>query len=889
MDIAVETDAEERLREVWSCWPTPIPRKLWAPAPTIVSLLEEGFLGLHWQTSQPRHCWLAEFSAIGACVLSPNWHSVLQEVVQRHLACRTCFRRCALSSSFQAYYERTSADCFLACSLTSLSDVLHESTSPVGKPPLKIGIHLGDTKISVVLVAHPVLLDAWSLERLLREFWALLQGRPLAVVELDRADFAQWQRRAASLGLWSSAVLRRVSRLREVKADQALKRENQRSGGVGIECLQLDVSVMRRLHETAAMWQVTFLDLMVAMFASLLHDWRQKLVFGLPHSYRPGLDILGCCSNTILVCLDVGRTSLYQAAQHVHTEMQSARRDGAAPLLEIVRALQSEGAEGWEIPYDVFYDMRRQHDFQLEENPKMHGAVRNGLCPKSKLSFAGLEIHVVTGARPEVTLLYYPEVISHSSIQDLIHNFSVLMERGGCLERRNTGDTDKSASARTPCSIGTGVAASSPLGDMRKAVAAALPHEGDMMSDDVPLGSLGLDSVSAVFLQGRLSELFGTILPEWLIAQASMSQLLLAVGLETPSSLENANPACAVRCRARIAADADWQALARIWREHHHLLEMVPETTRFLLAGPPAWLAAGALSLGLLRWDHWEHELSPRAGAGYFLLAVLQHFVHWLLARCVLAYDLSFGELKGPGGPKDPGWQRGLDPAAVILAEAQGSNQILGVVCVRVATRFERIKPSKRCWCWTRRRRAVRVASLWHAAVLPEARNQGAAKILVDFAQTWAREVGACRRLEAVCLNPKAKAACHNMGFLLSNPTLGCWPLVPAFFHKDLVPPPASSAPKKGTNSSKQGPRRSVLVLHHISGRLMVWQGETWVQSLAVQSRGSPAAFCKSSTTRIIRTTSSLLLVTDVCWKSLKARVAATVSGTMFADRSLEG
>ena len=100
----------------------------------------------------------------------------------------------------------------------------------------------------------------------------------------------------------------------------------------------------------------------------------------------------------------------------------------------------------------------------------------------------------------------------------------------------------------------------------------------------------------------------------------------------------------------------------------------------------------------------------------------------------------------------------------------QGPSQLLGVACLR---------------------QRGRVASLWHAAVVPAARNSGAAQALLASAEEVAASWGATR-IEAVCLSVAAKAACHNAAMSLWNST-GRWPLVPAFFSKRL-------RPKRGTN-----------------------------------------------------------------------------------------
>ena len=220
---------------------------------------------------------------------------------------------------------------------------------------------------------------------------------------------------------------------------------------------------------------------------------------------------------------------------------------------------------------------------------------------------------------------------------------------------------------------------------------------------------------------------------------------------------------------ARLAEEADWPKLRELWAEHHHLLEMVYETSFFVFLGPPAWAAVLTALLGFyLKWKGLE-TLLLRVSLVYALLAVLQHFLHWILANLILTYDLRYGELTAHGW-KAKG-SKG-QPSAVIVVESPRGD-LLGVLCVRTSLRS----------CCRRRRR--RVTSLWHATVRPEARNAGVCGQLLRRAEQWAEEVGA-QELEAVCLNPAAKAACWNMALELQNPKTGRWPLIPAFFSKSL-------------------------------------------------------------------------------------------------------
>ena len=578
---------------------------------------------------QPFHCWVAEVSPLATRAASgrgsgwPGCQDVLRDLVQGHLACRTCFTKpscSSCSSTFEAAYTNP-AVCLLRPQ-TCLRDFLAKLREPVGAlgdPPVRIGAHL-DSKLTVGIAAHPVLLDVRSMQALVCEFCELFnvsseKSKLLVRDRLDRADFAHWQRCAEASGLWSSAVLRRVKALREfaiqTPRDEPKKRlTRSKQSEHLLEHLHLP---MIQLRSAATELHVTELELFLAMFVLLLRSWRHRLVFGLPQSYRQDLDIVGSCTNILLACLKTSsEASLFQAAHHVHAELQSARRDGAAPIVEITKALQRLDFCEREVLYDVFYDWRPRPQFD-------RAVVTEALGSAFRSSFADLEILLLAdgpGGRgdTDISFVYHPEIISASTLQHLMRQLKDLVRGGAHVGAVSmTTETFHLSDAEAPRQedrSGSPGGALDSLVDMRAVVAAALPHEA--ISDDLPLESLGLDSVSAVFLQGRLSELFGLVLPGWLIAQKSTMQLSLAAGLGDPCN--DGKLARGRRLQARLAEDEDWQALASIWTQHHHLLEMVPQTTWLLLTGPPAWLASCAFLVSLLRLD-WSLPTFLHSGA----------------------------------------------------------------------------------------------------------------------------------------------------------------------------------------------------------------------------------------------------------------------------------
>lgn len=555
----------------------------------------------------------------------------------------------------------------------------------------------------LVRVAHAAL-DAVSVLRLFRG----VRGGPV-----DRGDLAVWQRRWVSSDQGRQAIGRRVVRLEAFGAQ--LRPRLRPLPLAKLSMRPVGRSILARVDQEAARAGVTRMDWLTTLLAVWLKKaFDTKLVIALQQrNSRLCPDLVGRLTDNLLVCVDLRATqALQEVAQRVHREIREAEAD-FAPSLEVEKAF---GA-GQGVRQVIFNYQSHSPDVEL----------------------LGEDLHLESRR-----LLQMPShVVLRVDLVELNDGATLLMQSGH--EELPMDDLllllQSEATQRVAGLVGCQLVESS----VREAVAAALPMP-EALEDDVPLRCLGLDSVSSMFLKGQLSELLG-VLPGLLDPESSTMKELAAL---------KAQRGGAERIQTRMAREADWLELREIWMHHHHLIEMVGETSRVVLTGPPAWFAFFAALRGL-------HSLTGapniwlKAAFGYALLAVLQHGLHWLIARSILAYDLRWGELTHQG-------------CRTTVLVVQGPSQLLGVACLR---------------------QRGRVASLWHAAVVPAARNSGAAQALLASAEEVAASWGATR-IEAVCLSVAAKAACHNAAMSLWNST-GRWPLVPAFFSKRL-------RPKRGTN-----------------------------------------------------------------------------------------
>eukprot|EP00913_Durusdinium_trenchii_P021746 g20432.t1 len=550
----------------------------------------------------------------------------LRELLQAHLACRTSFHLGATTG--RAHF------CPVAC-WCETGGGGSEPWPPWDRsftaPPMVTWDHCG-----LALCAHPAALDAAACARLRR---LMVDGARISwPPAVDRADVAWWQQRLVRSSKVQAAVKRQVARLEAFGAE--LEAVPQRAEWRPVETRRLDTAELAELDGMARELNVTRFDLLVTFLAVLLKKaFKGNLVIAIPQEagFTDMLpQTLGCFTDHLLLCVDVpSQQRVGEVARVVHAALQLGRRDSAAPTVEVQREFRrarSGGKGGW----------LRQARCQLRQVEP--DAWTQGWPPKAD-TCCQLPGHVelrldILQAEAEVQLM-----LCAADAGDLLQDFQMLLHR-----RAETVGELLEPSPELACQL-------------RALVSKALP-DPEQMTDHVPLECLGMDSVSTVFLKGQLTELFGA-LPAlkhfdhlW-----SFHQLCRALDCTKEAVDREVWP-----MRARLATEEDWPQLRQIWREHHHLVEMVDETSQVVITGPPAWLA---LLLGLWGlWSLWSTDASLdaspdaplplRAAAGYALLALLQHPLHWLIAWNILAYDLRWGALAEPlrrwsdGTPEPP-------------------------------------------------------------------------------------------------------------------------------------------------------------------------------------------------------------------------------------------
>ncbi|CAK0906006.1 unnamed protein product [Prorocentrum cordatum] len=347
----------------------PVARVAGAPTPMAVSFSEEQMLRAYLEcpASTAYHAPLAFW--LDGPVAADAAARCLQALVDRHLALKMHFGVSG-GGVLQALAEPACAPRVARESVAGPAEALAlaralaaEPFRPMEGPPCRAAVLAAagpEPRLLVALVAHHVAVDMLSLQVLRKEFCQLLAAalgaaRALPACGLDRADHAEWQRRAAAAGAFAAPVARRVARLARHAAPQlALPLDKPRpprfthAGGEVRGVIPAGVLERAEAAVRACGILATRFDLLLSLFAVVLcrSTGQEQLVIGVPHHGRgrETMHTVGCFINILPVCCSVpAGTRLAQVVASVHEEMVSAQRDAEAPLIEVLAALRAEG------------------------------------------------------------------------------------------------------------------------------------------------------------------------------------------------------------------------------------------------------------------------------------------------------------------------------------------------------------------------------------------------------------------------------------------------------------------------------------------------------------------------------------------------------------------
>lgn len=289
----------------------------------------------------------------------------LDAVVARHEALRTVFRTAADGTRAQIVSATGRAH------LTVEKDVpaseadarmrtdAARSFDPATGPLLRCTVYaVDDGSHRVLLVAHHLICDGWSLGVILRDLSTAYEtateaaagaALPLPELALQYPDFAAWQRERQAEGAYAEAVAHWAGRLRGAPEVVSLPldrpRPAVRSAAGGSERFLLDAGLRARLAEAARARSATPFMALFAAYAAFLGrlTGRDDLVIGFPVSGRdrPELqEMAGMLTNTLALRVDLsGDPSYGELIGRIRAELLAGQPYQDAPFETVVDTL----------------------------------------------------------------------------------------------------------------------------------------------------------------------------------------------------------------------------------------------------------------------------------------------------------------------------------------------------------------------------------------------------------------------------------------------------------------------------------------------------------------------------------------------------------------------
>ncbi|MEU1132810.1 amino acid adenylation domain-containing protein [Streptomyces sp. NPDC005900] len=291
----------------------------------------------------------------------------LDAVVARHEALRTVFRTAADGTQAQIVSAAGRAHVTLVRDVPAAEadDRMRAEAArpfdPATGPLLRCTVYaVDDGSHRVLLVAHHLVCDGWSLGVILRDLSTAYENergahpahpvRPaLPELPLQYPDFAAWQRDRQAEGAYAEAVAHWAGRLRGapevVSPPLDRPRPAVRSAAGGSERFLLGAGVRERLAEVARARGATPFMALFAAYAALLGrlTGRDDLVIGFPVSGRdrPELqEMVGMLTNTLALRVDLSGDPTYgELIGRIRAELLAGGPYQDAPFEAVVDTL----------------------------------------------------------------------------------------------------------------------------------------------------------------------------------------------------------------------------------------------------------------------------------------------------------------------------------------------------------------------------------------------------------------------------------------------------------------------------------------------------------------------------------------------------------------------
>ncbi|MER5939055.1 amino acid adenylation domain-containing protein [Streptomyces sp. NPDC001928] len=305
---------------------------------------------------------------------------------------------------------------------------------------------VADGSHRILLVAHHLVCDGWSLGVLLRELSAGYEnetkGLPHTLPELPLQfpDFASWQRERQAAGEYAGSVAHWAERLRGAPEAVALPLDRPRgavrTAAGGTERFTLPARVRERIAETARARGGTPFMAVFAAYAAFVSrlSGSEDLVIGFPVSGRdrPELqDMVGMLTNTLALRIDLsGDPSYHDLIDRLRSALLDSQPYQDAPFEAVV----DEVAPAREISHDPVVQVVFGYDDDTELTLSLAGAEVERL--HVALDTAKFDFHLQVerwGEDLAAYLIYRSALFDAETVGRWVACFEMLLE--GLLDR----------------------------------------------------------------------------------------------------------------------------------------------------------------------------------------------------------------------------------------------------------------------------------------------------------------------------------------------------------------------------------------------------------------------------------------------------------------------
>ncbi len=315
----------------------------------------------------------------------------LQQLIQRHNVLQMCFAE--QNGQICQYKNENAADVLRCAPLIheeSLGDaaVLKEYAMKAMSAPFRLDkgplirahLHSGRKESLLLLSAHHIVADRWSMLQFLEElaelYTAIANGRDaqLPTIEISYNAFARWQRDLDEKDwepYWQYWKRGLHGELVNLELPQKCARHAVHVYHAGAHSFAIKPELAAQLKTIAAAWDISTASLLLASYYVLLHLYsgQQGFCVGMPisgHSLHGIKNAAGPFSNLIVVKGDPKGCTFAEFAKTIANNVERAVSYGAFPFDLLVRKLKIPNDMSRTALFDVLFCYREERVRKLQ-------------------------------------------------------------------------------------------------------------------------------------------------------------------------------------------------------------------------------------------------------------------------------------------------------------------------------------------------------------------------------------------------------------------------------------------------------------------------------------------------------------------------------------------